>query len=157
MSRIWSLNDLLGARQRSPAELVIGRCGNDETVDCWEWGQGAVQLALFLQDPSELANGTKKVRLAYHSFHPEPLNLTRTLECPGGVIGPHDPDRRLELAAGRSTGRRYRDGIVADPDDVDASPKSDAARVVAQLAFVEGRRDGAERRLSVEFPSSRGA
>jgi hypothetical protein len=113
-------------------------------------------MAVFLEQHAEEhgSHGDKqaKVRVAYRTFHPQPVQYTRSVECVGGTVGDHDPVKKLAMMAGRSGARRYRTGIV--PDAVSVEGLS-GTQVNAKIAFARTRLqlDGeGEAQFSVVFP-----
>lgn len=122
---------------QTPAERVLSRCKKMESVDCWSSPSGALQVAVFLEqhadEHGDAVGGRAKVRVAYRTFHPQPVAFTRSVGCVGGTVGSHDPGTQLEMMAGRNGARRYRTGIV--PDVVDVERGSNGTQVDAQITF----------------------
>jgi hypothetical protein len=153
--KIW--RTILDWDDQNPAERVLSRCGDHDAVDCWRTHGGALEVAVFLEchtkEKSVGSDGTATMRVAYRTFHPEPVHFTMGVTCEGGRLGEHEAAADLQMMAGRSGARRYRTGIVpggvvVENGEHDTQVDSDITLDVARL-----RHDGEDvHHFSVVFP-----
>ena len=158
MGRIW--RNFSGDEPKVPADLVLESCGGDG-IHCWDSTSGALEMAMFLQphleNGQQLPAGRARVRFAYRSFHPEPVEFTRRLTCSGGTLAPHEEEKMFTLMSGRLAGKRHRTAFV--PDAVEVTRGSAGVQVDAHVTFASPRlqldNDGHEP-FSVDFPEGQG-
>jgi hypothetical protein len=159
--KIWK--KVTGARPQEPAEVVLAACrgSSNHGLHCRSVGGGAVELAVFLQNPKDhpeegdIPADSARVKIAYRSYHPKPFRFTRRYECKGGTIDAHDHEEEFEVAAGKTEGWPFRTEVV--PDGVKVERGSGGAQVLAEVDFVGGRRldrDGPVH-FTVSFPAGR--
>ena len=126
---------VLGEEPKKPAERVLERCGRSAAIDCWTSPAGALAMAVYLErHGAELAEGAARIRIAYTSFHPEPITFTRGYECEGGRLEDHDRSKEWKIPAGRTEGRRWRTARV--PGGVAVEREAEETQIEAEIAFV---------------------
>jgi hypothetical protein len=127
-------------------------------VACWMDPATGVEMAFFLQqhgDPEtgEIPLDRADVRIAYRTFHPTPIEFTRSVRARGGSLEDYDPGQVLELPSGRTEGKPYRDSVL--PEAVSLKRNGDGALVDAHVDFVATIHIGEMRdpAFTVEFRS----
>jgi hypothetical protein len=113
---------------KDAAGRVLGSCDSKE-VHCAESRDSRLTIAAFLQHhgKSEEEADTATLRIAYRTYHPEPISFRRTVECFGGMLSEYDPDETLQLASGRTSGRPYLEAMV--PDGINVTRGANGAQV----------------------------
>jgi hypothetical protein len=131
-----------------PGGRVLRHC-NYKSVHCVTSPDDRVKLAVFLEQHPPNAVGHARVRIAYRTYHPEPIELTRVFVCTGGTLENYDPEQVLELLAGRTQGRAYLESVV--PDAVDVVRGASGAHVSADVQAGDASMEALAKHLGVEF------
>lgn len=142
MGRIWK--KVSGEEPKEPADRVLENCGVGPGIRCWSSWAGALELAIYLQrhaeDDTEDGRPTKdenaKIRIAYRSFHPEPVRFTRKYEINGGSLASHDALKLFNAAPGRTIGQRSMTARIPDAVSVRRGPNG--SQIEAEIVFVDG-------------------
>lgn len=94
-------------------------------------------MALFLefhpQSGGTTASDRAKARIAYRSFHPEPIEFTQKLVCEGGEVDKHNPNESHHIMAGRTVAEPCRSNVLPGAVNVRRGP--DGAQVEAHIQF----------------------